>query len=67
MASKLTVSPSGWNYNPFKHHGNRNGAGKELKKRAVWWEQGWVPAVSAPIRCATPHTKKQRYPKQKVA
>jgi hypothetical protein len=60
MASKITVSTKGWNYNPFKGKGNRSGAGKELKKRAVWWEKGWVPQNPAPTRCAVPHTKKQR-------
>jgi hypothetical protein len=60
MASKITVSTKGWNYNPFKKGGNRSGAGKELKKRAVWWEKGWAPQNASPTRCAVPHTKKQR-------
>jgi hypothetical protein len=47
-----------WPYNPFKKH-KKGGGGKELKKRAVWWE---VKHGDTLIRCDSPKGKKQRKP-----
>lgn len=45
MADKSPLSTAGWPYNPFKRSdrtgsGKRNGGGKTMQKRPVWWEKG---------------------------
>lgn len=50
-----------WPYNPFKKN-KKGGGGKELKKRAVWWEVGCNERGDSLKRVMPPRGKKQRKP-----